>query len=94
MKTQNGSELTGTEMAQMLEEFLNTCGPGRLMDEFATQLVERTHPTLQQNAMKLFMRTIKKWAEQKFWDDRNAATIKLARGLEAEARRWPGLPMI
>lgn len=82
-KTQHGRNLTGAEMAQMLDEFVNCAGDGDLA-EFAETVVCRTHRTLQQRIMALFMRTIERWGGDNVGHDaRNEATVKLARKIVA-----------
>ncbi len=84
MKTQHGRDLSGSEMAQMLDEFCNGAGEGEVSD-FVSQTTAGTHRTLQQRIMGLFVKTIEAWAETKenWYDQRNEATIKLARKMIA-----------
>jgi hypothetical protein len=84
MKTQHGRELTGAEMAMMLDEFCNAADSKEVTD-FVQQITTRTHRTLQQRIMGLFVKTIEAWAETKEnrYDQRNEATIKLARKMIA-----------
>ena len=78
-KTQNGRELTGAEMAQMLDEFCNAYSREKEIADFVQQVTCRTHRTLQQRIMALFVKTIEAWAsDEGGHDDRNAATVKLA----------------
>jgi hypothetical protein len=78
-KTQHGRDLTGEEMAQMLDEFCNGAG-SKDIAAFAEQVTCRTHRTLQQKIMTVFMRTIEAWAEGKGGSDlRNEAAVKLAK---------------
>lgn len=78
MKTQQGSTLTGAEMAQMLDEFANGAGREQI-PFFVGHITCRTHRTLQQKIMGLFVATIEAWAEDKYGHDaRNEATVKLA----------------
>lgn len=81
-KTQHGRDLTGEEMAQMLEEFSNGL-PKRIVEAFVQQVTQRTHPTLQQKMMGLFVAVIEKWSEETDFDQRNEATIKLAKKMVA-----------
>ena len=81
MKSLHGRDLTGEDLAQLTEEFVN----GALDSEnqkFAIYITERSHRTLQQSIMGLFMRTIELWAARatnpNHYDLRNAATVKLA----------------
>ena len=83
MKTQHGRDLTGAEMAQMLDEFVNGGGTEQTA-AFVEQVTGRTHRTLQQKIMGLFVATIEAWAEDKFGHDlRNEATVKLAKKIVA-----------
>ena len=77
MKTQSGSELTGTEMAQMLDEW---CNANRQSKDFVEQVTMRTHRTLQQKMMGLFVSVIEAWSEDRGGHDaRNQATVELAK---------------
>jgi hypothetical protein len=78
-KTQHGRDLTGAEMAVMLDEFANG-QPTREVTAFVEQITMRTHRTLQQKIMGLFVACIETWAEDKGGHDgRNEATVKLAK---------------
>jgi hypothetical protein len=82
-KTQHGRDLTGAEMAQMLDEFANKSYDEDVA-EFVEQITCRTHRTLQQKIMGLFMRTIEAWAGDKGGHDaRNEATVALAKKIVA-----------
>lgn len=83
-KTDHGRDLTATEMAQMLDEYINSANEGRDFAQFAEQITCRTHRTLQQKIMSLFLRTIEAWVEDKGGHDaRNAATVALAKKIVA-----------
>ena len=85
MKTQQGRDLTPEEMAQMLEEFVNSHSYGEDIAQFVDQVVYGTHRTLQQGIMRYMTVLIEKWAtlpEDRF-DARNEATVKMARKLFA-----------
>ena len=84
----------GAQMAKLLADFAN----GALCDDqgFAEEITLRTHRTLQQSLMSLFLKTIKAWSEMETWDKRNEATIQLAKKM---AEIFPnevkyGLPFI
>lgn len=77
-KTQHGRDLTGAEMAEMLDEWANS-HRSEDVKEFADQIVNRTHRTLQQRVMGTFVAVIEMWAETKSFDGRNEATVKLAK---------------
>lgn len=97
MKTQHGRELSGAEMAQMLDEFCNGSDKPE-QEQFVQQITTRTHRTLQQRIMGLFVKTIEAWAETKenWYDQRNEATIKLARKMIAATgdKYDRGLPLV
>jgi hypothetical protein len=79
----HGRDLTAAEMAQTLDEFVNSGSMGKeKTKEFVEQIVNRTHRTLQQLIMGLFVATIEGWAEacdQNNFDGRNESTVKLAK---------------
>lgn len=81
MKTQCGSDLTGKEMAEMLDEFANANDKHKFK-AFAEQVTQRTHRTLQQGIMRLFIGCLEMWAEKStnpnHYDARNEATVKMA----------------
>ena len=82
-KTQHGRDLSGTEMAQMLDEFANSADH-RETFAFVEQLTQRTHRTLQQKVMGLFVAAIEGWASGKGGTDaRNEATVALAKKMVA-----------
>ncbi len=87
MKNQHGRELSGTEMAEMLDEW---CNGARKNDftEFSQYLTTRTHRTIQQKVMGAFIETIEAWSLSSF-DGRNEATVKLCkRIIEATGDRY------
>lgn len=82
-KNDHGRDLTGEEMATMLDEFSNGADKKEL-EVFANYVTTRMHRTLQQKVMGLFVSCIEKWGDNyeknrsKFFDPRNEATGKLA----------------
>jgi hypothetical protein len=78
MKTQHGRDLSGEDMAVMLDEFCNGASD-KDYAAFAAQVVTRTHRTLQQRIMSLMIRTIEEWSVTDRFDGRNEATVTLAR---------------
>lgn len=79
-KSDHGRDLSGAEMAQMLEEFCNANAFSRKeVAAFVERLTKRTHRTLQQSVMRLFVKCIEAWASETNFDDRNAATVKLCK---------------
>lgn len=97
MKTQRGSELTGEEMAEMLDEFSNVMGNREKVAAFAEQVTKRTHRTLQQKIMGLYVACIEEWAKDEFGHDaRNEATVQLCKKIVAATgdkydRMLPGI---
>jgi hypothetical protein len=89
--------MTGTELADALADFVNG-GDKKDVEEFVQQLTNRTHKTLQQGAMRLFVATIEKWASlnENQYDLRNEATVKLAkRIINATGDKYDrGLPLV
>lgn len=83
MKTQHGRDLTGAEMCQMLDEFCNSIGGTDDVKDFVEQLTHRTHRTLQQRIMALFVAAIEAWAAEEHFDARNEATVQLAKKIVA-----------
>lgn len=82
-KTQHGRDLTGEEMGEMLDEFVNGADKAR-MAAFVEQVTCRVHRTLQQKIMGAMIQCIESWAENKRGHDpRNEATIKLAQKIVA-----------
>ena len=78
----HGRDLTGAEMAQMLDEWLNSGSRqgSKEWEDFVEQLTCRAHRTLQQKAMGLFVSCIEAWAgDEGGHDGRNEATHKLAK---------------
>jgi hypothetical protein len=71
---------TGKEMAREFSDWVNGADHDDYK-EFAEELVTRTHRTLQQNSMKVFVACIRKWAglEANWYDLRNEATVKLSK---------------
>ena len=69
----------GEEMAQVLADFVNNMSYQK--SQFSEQVIYRTHRTLQQSIMELFMNTIYEWSklEEYSYDLRNEFTVKLAK---------------
>lgn len=79
----HGRDLSPEEMATVLDEFVNSHNNEKDLEAFATQVVERTHRTLQQGIMRLFVTTISKWASCDRFDPRNEATVNLSKKMIA-----------
>lgn len=86
-KTQHGRDLTPEEMAQMLDEFVNGHDDDESRKAFAEQVTLRTHRTLQQNIMRLFVATLEAWAEAPY-DLRNESTVALAKKFLATGDKY------
>jgi hypothetical protein len=61
MKSQHGRDLTAAELAEMIDEFANCHGGTKDIEAFAEQITLRTHRTLQQKIMGLFVGCIEAW---------------------------------
>ncbi len=93
------SRLTPEEVARNLSDFVNVMGDDKDVELVAEHVVNRTHRTLQQSIMGLFLKVIYKWAknyEEGWYDGRNEATCKLAKSIVdhiGENYKY-GLPLI
>ena len=78
-KTQNGRDLTGEEMAQMLGEFCNAYDTSKVKD-LVRAITHREHRTIQQRIMGVCVALIESFAaDEGGHDGRNEATYKLAK---------------
>lgn len=77
-KTQHGRDLTGREIAEMLEEWSNQADDTDIRD-FVEQITQRTHRTLQQRIMAALCQLLVAWSRQTNFDARNEKTITLAK---------------
>lgn len=77
------------KLANDILDFVNAFG---FDSKTFAETICRGHKTLQQSTMRLFIATIKKMAEV-YPDDRNAATVELAKKITDIAKDYP-LPMI
>lgn len=71
-------KLEGREAAIAFENFVNVMGNEDVVNEFVEYITQRSHRTLQQNMMGVFLKCIKEWAskgEYEF-DLRNQATVE------------------
>ena len=88
MKDIHGRDLSGEELAQLVDEFVNGAGDSEVK-AFADQITQRTHRTLQQKIMGLFLGVSEQGAavadKPNFYDARNEATVKLAAKMLAAA---------
>ena len=74
-----------------LIDFVNKFG---CPDEIFAKLMMREHRTLQQSAMRLFMKCIEQWAIQEHSDLRNEATIALCKKIMKSVEDDKYLPFI
>ena len=81
MKTQHGRDLSGAELAEMVDEFCNSATK-KDIEAFAEHVTCSVHRTIQQKIMGLFLATIEKWAVSQF-DLRNEATVKMCQKIVA-----------
>lgn len=89
MSIDNVKKTKAEQLANDILDFVNAFGFDS--DTFA-ETICRGHKTLQQSTMRLFIATIKKMAEVTP-DDRNAATVMLAKRISEIADAYP-LPLI
>ena len=80
------------EAAKMANDILNFVNAYGCDSKTFAETICRGHRTLQQSAMRLFMTTIRQLAETPF-DERNEATVALAKEIVAIADKHP-LPLI
>lgn len=81
-KTVHGRDLTGEQMGELLDEFVNGASREQ-MAAFVQKVTDRTHRTLQQKIMGAFVACIESWAARAerpgLYDARNEATVKLCK---------------
>ena len=82
--------LSGVELANASTDFVNTFVNEKEESAFVDTIL-RSHKTLQQSVMRLFMRLVKGWACVPSGDDRNQATLDLATRIDSLE---PELPFI
>lgn len=90
--------LTPKEMADEMSNFLNTLSSDERTKEFVAEM-KKDHRTLQQSFTRLCMAWIADLAERQHYDDRNEASVKLAKEikraiLNEEGQFPPFLPFI
>lgn len=84
----NGN-LSGKDLGNEITTFVNGFGCD---SEGVAETVARSHKTLQQSTMRLMMTIIRRLA-QNSTDDRNEATVQLAKKITEIAKDYP-LPLI
>lgn len=89
MSSDNMKKAKAEQLANDILDFVNAYGFDS--DSFAESIC-RGHKTLQQSVMRLFIATIQQMAEVAP-DDRNAATVELAKKITEIAKDYP-LPLI
>lgn len=75
----------GAELAETLSRFVNRYDSKVAVEAFIEEITCRTHRTLQQNIMGLFLQLVDSWAERDAegqYDLRNEGTVKLATKLK------------
>ena len=96
-KTQHGRELSGKEMCQMIDEFVNGADDEHYKD-FLDTLINRTHRTLQQKIASLFLNSFEAWATlpENRYDLRNEATVKVSKTIVSAIKEcfYKSLPTI
>ncbi len=72
------------ERASQIERIINTFPdiPEKIGRELAN-----THPTLQQNFMRVVVAFIQEMANKKYWDPRNEASVEIAKILWEELKK-------
>ena len=97
--TLHGRDLTGRQIAELLEEFVNAHSRDSEADEFVAYITDNMHRTLQQSFMKVILNLLERWKVASLtgrFDLRNEATVKLAQKmLDATGDRYDRpLPLI
>jgi len=80
-------DLNGTDMARKLSDFVNIMGGRKRNENFAKEIVNKTHRTLQQGIFGLFMYVVAEWAkaeEENNFDGRNEFTVKTCKKIVKE----------
>lgn len=80
-KVNNDARRTGEEVGKGLALLCNSYSREMTTKAFVKEITERTHRTLQQQIMKMFLEVIFAWAKQADsgdYDGRNEATVKMA----------------
>lgn len=76
---------SGKELARVVSDFSNTSSTQDLID-FAEELTNGTHRTLQQTCMVMFVECLKRWEKaynDGYYDARNEATVLAAKKMLA-----------
>jgi hypothetical protein len=76
---------------KQVEKMVNDFG---FQDEELAKSMANDHPTLQQSFMRMVVRFIEKMADKPYYDDRNKASVELAKKLKPIIEENRGLPCI
>ena len=75
----------------MVSKMINDFG---FEDEELAKAMAREHPTLQQNFMRMVTMFLEEMADKTYYDDRNKASVQLAKKLKPIIEKNRGLPCI
>ena len=76
---------------KQVEKMVNDFG---FQDEELAKSMANDHPTLQQSFMRMVVQFIEKMADKTYYDDRNKASVQLAKKLKPIIEENRGLPCI
>lgn len=76
---------------KQVEKMVNDFG---FQDEELAKSMANDHPTLQQSFMRMVVQFIEKMADKSYYDDRNKASVQLAKKLKPIIEENRGLPCI
>lgn len=76
---------------KQVEKMVNDFG---FQDEELAKFMENDHPTCQQSFMRMVVTFIEKMADKPYYDDRNKASVELAKKLKPIIEENRGLPCI
>jgi len=76
---------------KQVEKMVNDFG---FQDEELAKAMATDHPTLQQSFMRMVTKFIEKMADKTYYDDRNKASVQLAKKLKPIIEENRGLPCI
>lgn len=76
---------------KQVEKMVNDFG---FQDEKLAESRANDHPTLQQSYMRMVVKFIEKMADKPYYDDRNKASVELAKKLKPIIEENRGLPCI
>jgi hypothetical protein len=76
---------------KQVEKMVNDFG---FQDEELAKSMANDHPTLQQSFMRMVVKFIEKMADKPYYDDRNKASVELAKKLKPIIEENRGLPCV